>query len=127
MYYASYAGSIIKAGMDGSHATLIVSGLEGPQRIVVDYGASRLYWIDGDASRILSSNLANLAGGNIQTAVELAAFTGFQGLMLENKLYWGNWGAKSILSGTKMGENVRKPYTAYNGVGYYWQLGQHIT
>ena len=62
MYWTSLAGNILKAGMDGSDMTLIVSGLESPAGIVIDNEASRLYWADRVANVIQSSNLA---GGDI--------------------------------------------------------------
>ena len=43
MYWTNVAGNVMKAGMDGSNAALVVSGLQRGQGIVVDYDASRLY------------------------------------------------------------------------------------
>ena len=89
MYWTNLAGSIMKAGMDGSDATLVVSGLQLPKGIVIDYGSSRLFWVDELANKIQSSNLA---GGDIRTVVQLSASANPQGIALYgNKLYCGNY------------------------------------
>ena len=48
--YWTKSGSIMKAGMDGSGVTVVVSGLQIPNGIVADSDASRLYWADYGAT-----------------------------------------------------------------------------
>ena len=69
VYWTSSAGTVIKAQMDGSNATLLVSGLSWPSGIVVDYDASRLFWAAHPTNSIQSTNLA---GGDIRMVVQLA-------------------------------------------------------
>ena len=85
MYWTNVVGNVMKAKMDGSDVTVVVSDLQFPMGIAVDYDASLLYWTDYNANRIQSSNTA---GGDIRGLVQLPASTGPWGLALHgNKLY----------------------------------------
>ena len=125
MYWTIYPGSIAKAGMDGSDSNVIVSGLQYPAGIAVDFDASRLYWANQVADRMESRNLA---GGDIRTIVQLSASTEPWGLALHgSKLYWGNDVAKTLQSSSKSEENVRTLYTSRNSLCHLTVVTGNVT
>ena len=76
MYLTTLAGgtkvdlnhAIVRAGMDGSDATAIVSGLALPCGIAYEFKSDRIYWTDDTNKKIQSSNGH---GGDVQTIVAL--------------------------------------------------------
>ena len=60
--------NVVKANLDGSNATTILTGLNSPSAIVVDNDAGKIYWTETGGETIGTSDL--------------------EGRNCTNKLYW---------------------------------------
>ena len=88
--------SIGKANLDGSNATLIITGVINVRSIVVDNDDGRIYWTSNTRNVIESSDLE---GGDMRTLVEFLGSPAPAGLVMHrNLLYIGHWVARSIQS-----------------------------
>ena len=123
MYWSAYAyegkDGILKAEMDGTNAAQIVTGLDLPAGIVIDFISYRLFWADYGTNKIQSSNLD---GTDIQLVAQLSSspYTGPWGIAVtDEQLFWGNYNAKSIQRSGKMGQDVQ---TLYNGTNSFNNL-----
>ena len=104
-------GSIMSAGTDGSDGITLVSGLQTPCGIAIDFLERRIYWADRGTNRIQS---CDTQGHGIRTVVQLLPGD-YQpwGIALRNDtVYWGNYNVKAFQSGRKSGQDVR---SVYNG------------
>ena len=105
-------GQIVRAGMDGTKRTAIVTGLKHPTGIFVDLDSSRLFWADYHAHKIQSSNLG---GGDVRDIIQLPAKSHPWGVVLNgNRIYWGTWDFSLLQSCDISGHDVQ---TLYNGTG----------
>ena len=106
MYWTTFWAGVMKgAQMDGSDASQIVGGLNGPAGIVIDYGTNRMYWTEYSGNRIRSSNLD---GTEVRTIVTLPSGTDPWGIAIHNnQIYWGNYEAKSLQRSSKSGHGVQ--------------------
>ena len=69
MYWMRYsAGSIHRAGTDGSSLLTLINGLNHPQGITIDFTSRGLYWTEYYGDRIQSSDLD---GRDVQLVVQL--------------------------------------------------------
>lgn len=99
----------MSAEMDGSAAVKVISGLQRPFGIIIDYGASRMFWSEHTGNKICSSNLD---GTDIRNIVTLPPESYPWGIALHNdQIYWGNYGSKSLQRSFKSGQFMRTIYT----------------
>ena len=111
------SGGIYRTGMDGSNPVLIVTGVNNPIGITIDFENSRLYWMAAGVSQIQSSNMQ---GADIQTIVELPVAAPTWGIALSgDRIYSTTWSNKSLYSCTKSGQDVR---LLYKGTEYFYQV-----
>lgn len=70
MYWTDWVGGTIQwAEMDGRGPSVLISGLDSPHGITIEFDSSRLYWAERDSSEILSSDFQ---GKDIRTIVTLS-------------------------------------------------------
>ena len=105
------------AEMDGSNVAEIVSGVEEPGDITIDFDSSRLFWVTRDTNKVQSSNLD---GTDVQLVVQLSSGTEPWGIAItDDRLFWGNWGSESLQSSDKTGQDIE---TTYNGTHSIYSL-----
>ena len=98
-------GMIMKAGLYGSKAAKIVTGLLDPYGIAIDFSGRRLYWADEDTHMIQSSYLD---GRDNKTVVELPSGSKPVGMAVTgDRIYWGAWGSGKLQSSTKSGYDIQ--------------------
>ena len=103
------AGSIHKAGMDGSSPVTLVSGVQYPVGVTIDFASRRLYWTEYYSHKIQSSNLD---GRDVRLVVQLPSGSGPWGIaVVNNRIYWGNVGNNKLQSCNKTGQDVQTLYT----------------
>ena len=110
MYFtiSSTIGSIKKAGMDGSNSVQIVTGLETPIGITIDFENSRLYWMV--VEKMQSSNMQ---GKDIRTIIQFPTRTNTWGVaMLHGRIYSTSWTSRTFSRCTETGQDLR---LLYNG------------
>ena len=119
MYWAIYSpGSIQRVEMDGSSPVVLLTGLEGPNGITIDFAHRRLYWTDLNSHKIQSSDLD---GRNVRTLVQLGSGSHPWGIgVINDRIYWGNEGNKKLESATMDGQDVKMLHTSTNSI-------RHIT
>ena len=111
MYWTRYsgAGSIHRAGMDGSSLLTLVTGLNGPVHVTIDFASQRLYWTEYNGNKIQSGNLD---GTDIQLVVQLPSNSYPWGIAIASDgIYWGNSGNNKLQSSTTDGQDVQTLYT----------------
>ena len=113
MYWTSQSpGSIQKAGMDGSSPVTIVTGLNLPRGLAIDFAARRLYWADMNDNRIQTSDLD---GRGFRTVVQLPGDRYPWGIAVsKDRIYFGNNdsdGNNRLQSCTKDGQDIETLYT----------------
>ena len=115
MYWTRYdAGSIHRAGMDGSNPETLVTGLNHPTGVTIDFALQRLYWAESGSNRIQSSDLD---GRDLQLVVQLSNGSVPWGIaVLNDRIYWGNEGNYRLQSATKDGRDVQTLYTSIKGI-----------
>ena len=89
MYWTigSSAGSIRRAGMDWSSPLTLVTGLNYPTGVTIDFPSRRLYWTEYYGGKIQSSDLDGRA---VQVVLQLPSNSGPQGTaVLNDGIYWG--------------------------------------
>ena len=103
MYWTSESwndSSICNGDMDASGPSNIVTQLQNPGGIVIDFQVARLYWTD--LSKIQSSNFD---GGDVLTIVEnLELPVGIA--LVGDKIFWGSANGQ-LKSRTKEGTDIR--------------------
>ena len=113
MYWAKYSSghsSIIRSELDGTNPVTLVTGLENPQGIAIDFPSHRLFWADLMAHRIQSSDLK---GHDVQTVYQLKDRSyPFGVAVMGSRIYWTTRGSKKLQSGSKAGGQI---ITHYNG------------
>ena len=111
MYWTTGGGGTIRrAEMDGSNSAVLLRGLSSPVGVTIDFGSSRLYWVEHGNHTIKSSDLnGNDINGNSPWGIAT----------LQDRVYWGTFADNKLHSITKAGEDVR---TLYDGVNYVTQL-----
>ena len=103
---------VYKAEMDGTNVVKIVSSLDCPFGIAIDFASQRLFWTDFNENKVHSSNLD---GTDVQLVVQLSSGTKPLGIAVtEDRLFWGNYGSKSLQSCEKTGQDIK---TLRNGTG----------
>ena len=115
MYWTNApAGSIHKAGMDGSSpVTLVPYGLSYPYGLTIDFASRRLYWTEYFGEKIQSSDLD---GGDVQLLIQLPSGSVPWGVaVVGGRVYWGNAGDKRLQSVTKEGQDLQTLYTQTGG------------
>ena len=108
------AGSIQRAGMDGSNPLTLVSGLNSPVGVTIDFASRRLYWTEYFGSHIQSSDLD---GRDIQLVIQLLTGSGPWGIaILNDRIYWGNLGDNKLQSSTGNGQDIQTLYTETDNI-----------
>ena len=90
MYWSTSGdpGSVKQGGMDGSDVSVIVTRLNQPRGITIDFKSSRIYWTVSFDSTVQSSDMQ---GKNVQTGMQLPRRSWPYGMALHgNKLYVTN-------------------------------------
>ena len=116
MFWTTSAGSIVRAGMDGSnrvsiaaHTSPSVKELRG---IAIDFQSSRLFWVSANGEKIQSSNMD---GGDVQTILTVPSGSWPVGIgIFGDRIYWTGHNSKMVKSCTKTGQDVQ---TLYTGTG----------
>jgi sugar lactone lactonase YvrE len=89
LYWTEWsAGTILRAGLDMSGQETLVTGLQQPDRLVVDAVAQRLYWFDREPTGQRLLRTAPLDGG---VATTLVSGDGLEDVALDPErriLYW---------------------------------------
>ena len=99
------AGSLHSAGMDGTGPTTLITGLKHPGGITIDFTSRKLYWTADSADQIQS---CDLHGRGLQTVIQLSSGAGPWGIVLLNdRIYWGNFKNKTLQSSTKDGTDIQ--------------------
>ena len=118
MFWTNEArNSVGRSGMDGSNPLSIISGLNGPRGIKVDFEESRIYFTVASDHKIESSNFQ---GGDRRTVIQVSSDSYPYGIvLLNNKIYWANLYSKTIQCCTKDGGDTEILLnTGTSGVGY---------
>ena len=118
MHYTNTGSSSIKrAGMDGSSPTTLVSGLNTPWGIAIDFKTSRIFWAHHIAHKIESSNLE---GRDREVVVQLPSDVCPSGMAVANgSIYWGEQISKKLQSSTMDGNDV---ITLHTDAHYLWGI-----
>ena len=109
MYYTTgQAGkSIMRAGMDGSKPTTLVTELEWPYGITMDFETSQLFWTDFFGSKVESSDLRGADRKMItKTHIGPSGIT-----CTDGRLYWGEFDSKELQSSAINGDDQTTLYT----------------
>ena len=117
MYWARYlAGSIHKAGMDGSNPITLVTGLIWPIGVTIDFASRRLYWAEDRNNRIQSSDLH---GQDIRLVLQLPVDSWPWGIAAWNgRIYWGNYDNGKLQSANMDGGDMQTLYTESKPIHY---------
>lgn len=118
MYGTTARGSILRAGMDGSSPAMILTGLQDPKGIAIDFEFGHLYWTEWKADRIQRSDLQ---GRGVQPVLQLPSFSRPWGIAVDQeRIYWSTaWNPDSQLgSCTKAGTDVRSHFNAVNWMSH---------
>ena len=99
--------------MDGSNLLTLVTGLNGPAGVTIDFASRKLYWTEYFGNVIQSSSLD---GRDIQLVVQLSNAYPYGIAVLNNRIYWGNSGNRKLQSSTKDGQDVQTLYTETNDI-----------
>ena len=95
-----------KAWLDGSNSVVIATGLDFPSGIVLDHETSQLFWTEYTGHRIQSGDL-NGADLKVVVSSKPQARPGPWGITVNGgKLYWGDYDAKMLHTGTKTGRDI---------------------
>ena len=113
MFWTKSAGSIVRAGMDGSNRSTITtytgSSVKELRGITIDFQSSRLFWVSANADKIQSSSMD---GGSVETILSLTRGSWPIGVgLFGDRIYWANNGNNIVQSCTKSGQDVRTLYT----------------
>ncbi len=121
-FVARNDGTIKRAALDGSNATVVVSGLDNPRDVEVDVANEKIYWSSGDGSvdRIWR---ANLDGSGIESVVGTGPHDSLRQIFLDaanGVIYFGN----RFDSGTLYRVNTDGSglQTLFTGSGNYWDI-----
>lgn len=102
--------SIERAGMDGSRPSSIITGLNYPHKIVIDFHNSRLYWAGWGDDTVKSSAMC---GTDIQIVSRRPGESGTSGIgVYGSRLYWTNYFTKMLESSTLTGQDVQLLYSS---------------
>lgn len=135
MFWTDWGASpaILRAGMDGSQKSRIVTGnLKWPNGITVDMGNSRIYWVDAHFGVIES---ANFHGSDRTTVLkkQVGDIRHFFGVdVFGDRIFWSQWLRDGIESADKFtGENISihwsHPSSRINSVAVFHLGNQPIT
>ena len=96
VYWANHrdagSGGIGRAAVDGSGATMIVTGIEAPHDVALDLTHGKVYWTEGACNGCVDSAIrrANLDGSEAEDVV-LGLSAGIRGIDVDpesDKIYW---------------------------------------
>ena len=98
--------SIWRSWMDGTNSTQLVTGLNGPRGITIDFHHSRrLYWVSFHDRRVESSDME---GQDFKTILQLSAVSDPIGVgVLGGRLYWTTSSQRTLESSTVSGKDVQ--------------------
>ena len=115
MYWTgNLAGTVHRAGMDGSSPVTLVTGLGLPRGLTIDFASQRLYWTEFSGHKIKSSNLN---GKDIQLFAQLPSGSQPWGIaVLNDRIYWGNQGNYKLQSGATDEAEYKTLYTETNSI-----------
>ena len=120
MYWTQYPAhgdaSIFRGEMDGSNARRIISDLDLPCGIVIDFESSRLYWADDRGKRIESSDME---GGGRHVVLSSLPKGPFGLALAYGRLYWGYYSSQEVQSSTKDGRDIRIEYNGSANVRHF--------
>ena len=122
MYWTKYSrgnrSSILRTELDGTNPATLVTDLEDPFGIAIDFSSQRLYWADRDAGKIQSSDLQ---GQGVLTVFQVSDGLDSQpyGVALGgNRIYWSTQGSDRLQSGSKGGGQIITHYNATTTLGH---------
>ena len=115
MYWTRFsAGSLHKAGMDGSSPTTLVTSLGKPVGLTIDFASGRLYWAEWGTNMIKTSDTD---GKGLQTAVQLPSGSQPLGIALSSdRIYFGNFGNNKFQSSSRDGRDIQTLHTETNDI-----------
>ena len=88
--------------MDGSNSAIIVSGIRLGFDIEIDFQTSRIYWSDGEAHTIDSSNWD---GGDRESIVQSDGVP-YGVAVGGGRIYWGEFWGDKLMSSTITGDDI---------------------
>ena len=112
MYWTSWPDKIMRAQMDGTHVTQVLSGLDHPVGVTIDFDESRLYWSEYTAHCISSSTMNGsdifvVADGETDTEDGGSAVRYPWGIALhDDYVYRGNYHGNSLQRCSKGGSDI---------------------
>ena len=96
------------AQIGGSDPVTLVSGLEAPYGVAIDFLARRIYWVDGGTDRIES---CDTEGQDVRTIIQLPSSSKPRGIvLLHGTIYWGSEGIQALQSSSKNGSFIQNLY-----------------
>ena len=116
IYWTDYFDNQIKrANLDGSGVETLISGLNDPAGIAIDYAGGKLYFADTGSNRIYR---ANLDGSGLQAIVTSGLNTPVSVKVdsANGKLYWADSGTAKIQRANLDGTGVQDLLTSANGL-----------
>ena len=115
MYYTNYEkNNIYKANMDDSNVTEIVTGLEYPYGIAIDFKESRLYWAEHEGDKIKSSDLN---GKDVRTVLDTNHYEPWGIAVHGDRLYFSTTNSQTVASCNNMdGSDARTEVTFVTSV-----------
>ena len=95
--------------MDGTKPRKIVSALNHPSGITIDFQDSRLYWTTAYSNRVQSSDMD---GNDVETIVQLPKGSRPRGIgYLGGRIYWTCSETQKIQRSTESGDSLRVLHT----------------
>lgn len=114
MYWMQHTpGRILKARMDGSSVSAVVSELKKPAGIILDPASDQLFWLE-KTYKIQSSNRN---GAERRVVLRLPKDTDASGIAVHNgRIYWGNQSERRLQSCSTYGEGIQTLYAGKNPI-----------
>ena len=108
------AGSVKRADMDGSNASVIATGLSYPCGIAIDFQASRIYWTVAEESRVESGDMQ---GKNVQRVKQFPSGSWTFGIAVYgNRIYVTNYSLQKLQSFNTAGQDLQEVHTDTNNL-----------
>jgi low density lipoprotein receptor-related protein 5/6 len=100
MFWSDWAAieRIERSALDGSQRTIIVHNAGRANSLTIDYIERRLYWIDIDSSKIVSSDLD---GTNRNVVIKEKLVKPYGLTVYQDYLYWTDWETNTIEKANK--------------------------
>ena len=115
MFWTFYgrSGSLWRSWMDGSNANAIVTGLDLPLGITIDFQDSCLYWVTRGDDKVWSSDMQ---GQKARPILQRSGYPNLVGIgVLGQRIYWTEMYTANLQSSTKAGSNIRLLHTGTSG------------